>query len=47
VKSGGHLDDRHQPAVLSAQLRELIGVAETARIGERPLDFFGAGEGGR
>jgi hypothetical protein len=33
--------------VLSAQLRELIGVAETARIGERPLDFFGAGEGGR
>jgi hypothetical protein len=47
VKSGGHLDDRHQPAVLSPQLRELIGVAECAWIGERALDLFGACEGGR
>jgi hypothetical protein len=33
--------------VLSAELRELIGVAESGGIGERPLDFVGAGEGGR
>jgi hypothetical protein len=33
--------------MFSAQLRELIPVAKTARIGERALDFGGAGKGGR
>jgi hypothetical protein len=47
LQSGPYLDNRHQPAVLSAQLRELTRVAETAWVGERPLDFLGAGEGGR
>jgi len=30
-----------------AKLRELTCVAERGRIGERPLDFRRAGEGGR
>jgi hypothetical protein len=30
-----------------AELRELTRVAECGRIGERPLDFRRAGEGGR
>jgi len=47
LQAGRHLDHRRQPAVLSTQLRELIGVAKRAWVGERPLDFFGAGEGGR
>jgi hypothetical protein len=33
--------------MLASELRELAGVAERCRIGERPLDFVGAGEGGR
>jgi hypothetical protein len=33
--------------VLSTQLREPIGVPKAAWVGERALDFFGAGEGGR
>jgi hypothetical protein len=33
--------------VFPSKLRELARVAERSGIGERPLDFFGAGEGGR
>jgi hypothetical protein len=32
--------------VFPAELRELLGVAESGWVGERPLDFVGAGEGG-
>jgi hypothetical protein len=42
-----HLDHRRQPAVFPSELRELLGVAETGGIGECPLDFVSAGEGGR
>jgi hypothetical protein len=41
------LDHRRQPAVLPAELRELFRVTKPGRIGERPLDLVGAGEGGR
>jgi hypothetical protein len=44
---GRHGDHRLKPGVLPAQLRELLGVAERGRVGESPLDFVGAGEGGR
>jgi hypothetical protein len=30
-----------------AELREFPGIAVRAGIGQRPLDFFGAGEGRR
>jgi hypothetical protein len=33
--------------MLSTEFRELIGIAGGARVCERPLDFFRAGEGGR
>jgi hypothetical protein len=33
--------------VFPAELRELFGVAERGGVGECPLDFFRAGEGGR
>jgi hypothetical protein len=44
---GGELDHRQEPAVLTPQLRELRGVADARWIGERPLDFLGARQGGR
>jgi len=33
--------------MLPSKFGELVGVAESAGIGERPLDFFGAAEGCR
>jgi hypothetical protein len=33
--------------VLSPELRELVGVAETTWIGERPFNFLSASESGR
>jgi hypothetical protein len=33
--------------VFPAELGEFLRVAESGGIGERPLDFVGAGEGGR
>jgi hypothetical protein len=32
--------------MFSSELRELILIAESARVSERPLDFVGAGESG-
>ena len=47
LQLGRHLDDRHQSAVLPAELGEFPGIAEPGRVGERPLDFLGASERGR
>ena len=47
LQLGRHLDHRHQPTVLAAELREFPGIAEAARVGERSLDFLSAGERGR
>jgi hypothetical protein len=44
---GRHGDHRLKPGVVPTKLRELLSVAERGRVGERPLDFVGAGEGGR
>jgi hypothetical protein len=44
---GRHRDHRLEPGVIPTELRELFCVAERGRVGECPLDFVGAGEGGR
>ena len=47
VQLSRHRDDRREPAVFPSELRELFCVAERGRVGECPLDFVSAGEGGR
>jgi hypothetical protein len=44
---GRHLDDRHQPPVFPAELRELMLITKSGRVRERPLDLFGSSESGR
>ena len=47
LQLGRHFDHRHQPAVLSAELREFSRIAEPARVGERSFDFVSPSERGR
>jgi hypothetical protein len=47
LQGRGRLDDRHEAAVLAAQLSELLRIAKRIRVRKRPFDLAGAGESGR